>query len=119
MLEKIAGVTVLTGLVLSVVGAVIGNENMKTTGNLVLLIIATIAGYYYLRYYVRNPVREFSGTCIEQKPFSAYYILSFRIGGGGIYTGRASPRMSEKVKIGDKAKIKVKGKFILEVNKIS
>ncbi len=118
MLEKIAGLTVLTGLILSVAGAVVDNENMKTTGNLVLLVIATMAGYYYLRYYVRNPVREFSGTCIEQKPFSTYYVLSFRIGNGGIYTGRASSRTSKKVKIGDKAKIRVKGKFILDVNKI-
>lgn len=117
MLGKIAGVVVLAGLVLSVAGAVMGNENIKTTGNLVLLITATVAGYRFLKFYATTPTSEFMGTCIEQKRFSSHYILSFRAGSAGMYSGRASLKLGDQIKIGEKARVKVKGPVILEISK--
>lgn len=118
MLEKIAGVAVLTGLLLSVVGAVMGYEDIKTAGNLMLLIIATVAGYRYLKFYATTPTGEFLGTCIEQKRFSSHYILTFKTGGTGTYSGRAGLQTGDKIKIGEKARVKVKGNVILEIYKL-
>lgn len=118
MLEKIAGFVVLTGLILSVAGALIGHENIKITGNLILLITATIAGYRFLKFYAITPTSEFVGTCIEQKRFSSHYILSFRAGGAGMYSGRAGLKLGEKIKMGERARIKMKGPVILEITKL-
>lgn len=119
MLEKLVGLIVLAGLILSVAGSIMSYESIKITGNLVLLITATIAGFMFIRFYVMTPINEFVGTCIEQKRFFSHYILTFRSGGSGIYSGRAGLQLGEKIKIGDKVKVKVKGQNILEINKIN
>lgn len=118
MLEKITGLAVLAGLILSVAGSVLGYENIKVTGNLLLLIIATVAGYRFLKFYAMNPTREFTGTCIEQKRFPSHYILSFRTGSIGLYSGRAGLELGDKIKMGETARVKVKGQVILEIDKV-
>lgn len=118
MLEKTAGIIVLTGLILSVAGFVVGYENIKIAGNLILLITATIAGYRFLKFYATTPTSEFVGTCIEQKRFPSHYILSFRAGAAGMYSGRAGLQLGDQIKMGERARVKVKGPVILEINKL-
>jgi len=118
MLEKLTGLAVLTGLILSVAGAVMNHENIKLTGNLFLLVIATVAGYRFIKFHALNPTREFTGTCVEQKRLPTHYLLTFRTGGAGLYSGRAGLGLGEKIKMGDTARVKVKGQVILEINKL-
>ena len=117
MLERVAGVAVLAGLILSVVGSVIEHSDLKTSGVLILLITATIFGYRFLKFHVTTPISDFEGICIERKHLSSYYILSFRTGGAEIYSGRASLKMGKQVKMGERVKLKVKGPAILEISK--
>ncbi|MCL6634790.1 MAG: hypothetical protein K6T29_03345 [Peptococcaceae bacterium] len=119
MLEKLAGPMVLAGLILSVAGSVMEREEIKITGTLVLLIIATVAGYRFLKFHAMNPTREFIGTCIEQKKFPVHYILTFRTGSAGVYSGRAGLQLGEKVKMGETFRIKVKGNIILEIDRLT
>jgi len=118
VVEKLVGIIIMSGLILSVTGSILGHEIIKTTGNLMLLITATIAGFMFLRFYITTPVNEFMGTCIEQKRYFSHYKITFRSGLAGIYTGRASLHLGEDIKIGDKAKVKIKGQSILQINKI-
>ncbi len=117
MLERIAGVVVLLGLVLSVVGAILGNENIKTTGVLVLLITATVAGYRFLKFYVSHPTQELVGICTDQKRLSSHYVLTFRTG-AGIYSGQANLKLGAAIRVGEKARLKVKGHIITEIGKV-
>ncbi len=119
MLEKIAGIIIMSGLILSVTGSIVGHETIKTAGNLTLLITIIVAGFMFLRYYITTPVIEFSGTCIEQKRYFSHYKITFRSGSSGIFSGRASLHLGENIKIGDKAKVKVKGQSILQLKKIN
>lgn len=118
MLERMAGIVVLAGLILSVAGAVMENQDLKTTGVLILLITATIAGYRFLKFQLTTPTSDFVGICIERKRLSSHYILSFRTGGVEIYSGRASLKMGEGVKTGERVRLKVKGPAILEITRI-
>ena len=116
MLERIGGIAVLAGLIISVAGSVIENQDLKITGVLILLITATVAGYRFLKFQLTTPSTDFVGICIERKRLSSYYVLSF-ITGGEIYSGRASLKMGEGVKIGERVRLKVKGPVILEIDK--
>ncbi|HHU85278.1 MAG TPA: hypothetical protein GXZ25_00505 [Peptococcaceae bacterium] len=116
MLERIGGIAVLAGLIISVAGSVIENQDLKITGVLILLITATVAGYRFLKFQLTTPSTDFVGICIERKRLSSYYVLSFRTG-GEIYSGRASLKMGEGVKIGERVRLKVKGPVILEIDK--
>lgn len=118
MLEKMAGILILAGLVLSVAGSLLGHEDLKMTGTLVLLLTATVAGYRLLKFYVLTSTSEFTGICLEQKRFPSHYLLSFRAGGTEVYSGRASLLLGEKIKMGEKARVKMKGPVILELEKI-
>jgi len=114
--EKLTGILILGGIILSVTGSVIDNDSYEIAGVL-LLTIATLAGYRYLKFYALTPTRELTGICLEQKRFSSYYLLSFRVGGAEVYTGRANLQLGEKIKLGERANLKVKGPVILEINK--
>ncbi|MGI5941483.1 MAG: hypothetical protein ACOX86_04430 [Pelotomaculaceae bacterium] len=116
MLERVGGIAVLAGLIISVAGSVIENQDLKITGVLILLITATVAGYRFLKFQLTTPSTDFVGICIERKRLSSYYVLSFRTG-GEIYSGRASLKMGEGVKIGERVRLKVKGPVILEIDK--
>ena len=116
MLERIGGIAVLAGLIISVAGSVIENQDLKITGVLILLITATVAGYRFLKFQLTTPSTDFVGICIVRKRLSSYYVLSFRTG-GEIYSGRASLKMGEGVKIGERVRLKVKGPVILEIDK--
>ncbi len=116
MLQKITGVAVLAGLVISVTGSILVNENMKLAGILMLLVIATLAGYRFLKFSVLTPTSDIIGTCIGLKRFPTYYELSFRTN-TGVYSGQARPKIGGGVKIGDRVKLVVKGPVILEINK--
>lgn len=116
-MEKITGLVVVAGLFLSVAGAVMGYENIKNSGNLILLVIATVAGYRYLKFHATTPTSEFVGTCLEQKRFSTHYVITFRAGGAGKYSGRAAIKLGEQIKMGERARVKVKGPLIIEINK--
>ncbi len=118
MLERIGGIAVLAGLIISVAGSVIENPDLKITGVLILLITATVAGYRFLKFQLTTPTTDFVGICIERKRLSSYYVLSFRTGGVEIYSGRASLKMGEGVKIGERVSLKVKGPAILEITRI-
>jgi len=117
LLERIGGIAVLAGLIISVVGSVIENPDLKITGVLILLITATVAGYRFLKFHLTTPSIDLVGICIERKRLSSYYVISFRTG-GEIYSGRASLKMGERVKIGEKVRLKVKGPAILEITRI-
>jgi hypothetical protein len=69
-----------------------------------------------LKFQLTTPSTDFVGICIERKRLSSYYVLSFRTG-GEIYSGRASLKMGEGVKIGERVRLKVKGPVILEIDK--
>jgi hypothetical protein len=116
LLERVGGIAVLAGLIISVAGSVIENQDLKITGVLILLITATVAGYRFLKFQLTTPSTDFVGICIERKRLSSYYVLSFRTG-GEIYSGRASLKMGEGVKIGERVRLKVKGPVILEIDK--
>lgn len=109
----------MSGLILSVTGSIAGHEMIKTAGNLILLITVTVAGFMFIRFYITTPVIEFLGTCIEQKRYFSHYKITFRSGSSGIFSGRASLHLGENIKIGDKAKVKVKGQSILHINKLN
>jgi len=117
LLERIGSIAVLAGLIISVVGSVIENQDLKTTGVLILLITATVAGYRFIKFHLTTPTSDFEGICIERKRLPTYYALSFRTG-GEIYSGRASLRTGEGVKIGEKVRLKVKGPAILEITRL-
>lgn len=113
---KLAGIMVLAGMVMSVSGSFLGNDNLRISGYLILLIIATLAGYRYLRFYATTPVSEIAGTCIELKRLPTHYVISFRTG-TGIYSGQASLKIGGTVNKGDRVSLKIKGPVILEINK--
>lgn len=119
MLEKFTGIVILAGIVLSVYGAVINREDLKITGVVVLLTIATVAFYRYLKFYALTPTRELTGICLEHKRIASHYILSFKTGSGEVYAGRAGLQLGENIKLGERARLKVKGPVILEINKLT
>lgn len=113
---RIAGIMVLAGMIISVAGSVLENDNLKLSGYLIVLIIATLAGYRYLKFSVTTPVREIAGTCIELKRLPTHYVFSFRTG-SGIYAGQASLKEGANVHKGDRVRLKIKGPVILEIKK--
>lgn len=113
---KLAGIAVLTGMIISVTGSFLGNDQLKISGYLILLIIATLAGYRYLKFYGTTPVNEIAGTCIDMKRLSTHYVLSFRTG-SGIYSGQANLKVGSNISKGDRVSLKIKGPVILEINK--
>lgn len=116
MLQKLTGIAVLAGLVISVTGSILENENMKMAGIVMLLVIATLAGYRFLKFSVLTPTSNIIGTCIGLKRFPTYYELSFRTS-TGVYNGQASPQIGSELKIGDRVKLVIKGPVILEIYK--
>jgi hypothetical protein len=116
MLQKLTGIAVLTGLIVSVTGSVLENENMKLAGIIILLMIATLAGYRFLKFSALTPTSNITGTCIGLKRLSTYYELSFRTG-AGVYSGQASLKLGNELKIGDRVSLLIKGPVILEINK--
>ncbi|MDD4335215.1 MAG: hypothetical protein PHY77_06370 [Desulfotomaculaceae bacterium] len=116
MLQKVTGLAVLAGLVISVTGSILVNENMKLAGIVMLLVIATLAGYRLLKFSVLTPTSNIIGTCIGLKRFPTYYELSFRTN-AGIYNGQARPQICSELKIGDRVKLVIKGPVILEIYK--
>lgn len=116
MLQKMAGVGVLAGLVISVIGSVLENENMKLAGIVTLLAIATLAGYRFLKFSVFTPTSNITGTCIGLKRLPTYYELSFRTT-TGVYNGQAGLKTGSEIKIGDRVRLLIKGPVILEIHK--
>jgi hypothetical protein len=116
MLQKLAGIAVLAGLVISLAGSILENESMKLTGVLTLLVIATLAAYRFFKFTVLTPTTKISGTCIGIKRLLTYYELSFRTG-AGVYNGQASLKIFSDLKIGDKVSLVTKGPVILEIHK--
>ncbi|NLI14340.1 hypothetical protein [Pelotomaculum propionicicum] len=114
---KLAGIAVLAGMIISVTGSFLGNENLKISGYLILLVIATLAGYRFLRFSATTPVIEITGTCIDLKKLPTHYTLSLRTG-VGIYSGQANLKVAGDINKGDKLSLKVKGPVILEAKKI-
>ncbi len=114
---KLAGIAVIAGMIISVTGSFLGNENLKFSGYLILLIIATLAGYHFLRFSASTPVNEITGTCVDIKKLSTHYIMSLRTG-AGIYSGQANLKVAGNINKGDKVSLKVKGPVILEAKKI-
>jgi hypothetical protein len=117
MLQRLAGISVLAGLVISFIGSILDNESMKLTGIIILLVIATLASYRYFKFTLLMPTNNITGTCVELKRLSTHYDLSFRTG-AGIYTGQASLKIGNDLKIGDRASLVIKGPVILEIHKI-
>ncbi len=113
---KLAGIAVLTGMIISVTGSFLGNDQLKISGYLILLVIATLAGYRYLRFSTTTPVSEIAGTCVDMKRLSTHYVLSFRTG-SGIYSGQANLKVGSNINKGDRVSLKIKGPVILEINK--
>jgi hypothetical protein len=117
MLQRLAGISVLAGLVISFIGSILDNESMKLTGIIILLVIATLASYRFLKFTVLTPTSNITGTCVGIKRLSTHYDLSFRTG-TGLYSGQANLKIGNDLKIGDKASLVVKGPVILEIHKI-
>ncbi|MFA4884647.1 MAG: hypothetical protein WC601_02500 [Desulfotomaculaceae bacterium] len=113
---RLAGIAVLVGMIMSVTGSFLGNNNLKVSGYLMLLIIATLAGYRYLKFSATTPVSEIAGTCIDLKRLPTHYVLSFRTG-SGIYSGQAALKVGSNISKGDSVTLKIKGPVILEINK--
>ena len=116
MLQKITGIAVLAGLAISVTGSILVNENMKLAGIVILLVIATLAGYRFLKFSALTPTSNIIGTCIGLKRYSTYYELSFRTS-TGVYNGQARLQIGSEHKIGDRVKLVIKGPVILEIHK--
>lgn len=116
MLQRITGIAVLAGLVISVTGTILENENMKLAGIVTLLVIATLAGYRFLKFSVFTPTSNINGTCIGLKRLPTYYELTFRTG-TGVYSGQASLKTGNGLKIGDRVNLLIKGPVILEIRK--
>ncbi len=116
MLQKLAGIAVLAGLVISVTGTILENENMKLAGILTLLVIASLAGYRFLKFSVFTPTSNITGTCIGLKRLPTYYELTFRTG-TGVYSGQAALKIGNGLKIGDRVNLLIKGPVILEIRK--
>lgn len=116
MLQRITGIAVLAGLVISVTGTILENENMKLAGIVILLVIATLAGYRFLKFSVFTPTSNITGTCIGLKRLPTYYELTFRTG-TGVYSGQASLKTGDGLKIGDRVNLLIKGPVILEIRK--
>lgn len=116
MLEKLAGIVVIIGLILSVAGEVINSNQIKTYGILLLLATVTVAGIRFIRFYLTNPVVELEGVCIEYKPLSTHCVIAIRTGWSDVYYGQASLKTGAGIKVGDKIKVKVRGRYILEAN---
>ncbi|MHB1042565.1 MAG: hypothetical protein ACYC0Q_06980 [Eubacteriales bacterium] len=118
MLERLIGLAVITGLITSFVGAFFGLEKIKTYGNMSLLVIATLIVYYLLRFHLLNPTREITGVCLSKTSLTAGYLLKFKTGNDGVFSGESNLKQGDRVQIGDKALLKVKGKHILEINRL-
>jgi len=116
MLQKIAGIAVLAGLVISFTGSILEDENMKLAGVIILLVIATLAAYRFFKFTILTPTTKISGTCIGIKHLLTYYELSFRTG-AGVYNGQASLNIFNDLKIGDRVSLVIKGPVILEIHK--
>jgi hypothetical protein len=116
MLQKLTGIAVLSGLIISVTGSILENENMKLAGIIILLVIATLAGYRFFKFSALTPTSNITGTCIGLKRLSTYYELSFRTG-AGVYSGQASLKLGNGLKIGDRVSLLIKGPVILEITK--
>lgn len=119
MLEKLAGVAVIAGLILSVVGEIIRANQIRTAGILLLLVTATVAGLRFIRFRLTNPEVELVGVCIEHKRLSSHYVLSIRTGWSEVYYGKAGLKTGDGIKVGDKIKVKVRGRYILEISRLS
>ncbi|TEB06839.1 hypothetical protein Psch_00372 [Pelotomaculum schinkii] len=119
MLEKLAGIIVILGLILSVVGEFINSNQIRTYGILLLLATVTVAGIRYIRFHLHNPAVEFEGVCIEYKRLSTHCVLSIRTGWSDVYYGQASLKTGAGIKVGDKIKVKVRGRYILEVSHLN
>lgn len=116
MLQRLTGIAVLAGLVISVTGSILENENLKLSGIILLLVIATLAGYRFLKFSALTPTRTIYGTCIGLKRLSTYYEFSFRTS-TGVYNGQASLKIGNDLKIGDRVELVIKGPVILEIRK--
>ncbi|MDD2554599.1 MAG: hypothetical protein PHP51_08515 [Desulfotomaculaceae bacterium] len=116
MLRKLTWIAVLAGMVISVAGSILVNENMKLAGIVILLVIATLAGYRFFKLSVLTPTSNIIGTCIGLKRYPTYYDLSFQTS-AGVYNGQARPQICNELKIGDRVKLVIKGPVILELNK--
>ena len=116
MLQKLAGIAVLAGLVISFTGSILENENMKLTGFVILLVIATLAAYRFFKFSLLTPTTKISGTCIGIKRQLTYYELSFRTG-AGVYNGQANLKIVNDLRIGDKVSLVIKGPVIMEIHK--
>lgn len=119
MLERFIGVFVFLGLVLAVGGEIANSDPIMSAGLLLLLVTATAAGIKYVRFHLTTPVIELSGVVIEYKSLPTYCILSLRTGLSGVYHGQASLKTGAGIVVGDKIKVKVKGKYILEAEKVN
>ncbi|MDD4237118.1 MAG: hypothetical protein PHT62_00985 [Desulfotomaculaceae bacterium] len=119
MLEKFAGIIVILGLILSVVGEIINSNQIRTYGILLLLATASVAGIRFIRFYLTNPEVELGGVCIEHKRLPTHCVLSIRTGWSEVYYGQASLKTCAGIKVGDKIKVKVRGRHILAVSSIN
>jgi hypothetical protein len=117
MLQRLTGILVLAGLVISFIGSILDHEGMKLTGIIILLVIATLASYRFLKFTVLTPTSNINGTCVGVKRLSTHYDLSFRTG-TGLYTGQADLKIGNDLKIGDRASLVIKGPVILEIHKL-
>lgn len=117
--QRLIGIFILTGMIMSVFGSITYNENMQRTGVLLLLAMITIIVYRYLKFYALNPIKEFTAICLEQKKLPSHYEIKFRVIGADTYEGQARLELGEQIKLGDRVKLKVKGPVILEFTKIS
>jgi len=118
MKGRLISLAVLAGMILSFAGAAFGQEKLKNIGNLSLLVIATIAGYHFLRFQLLNPAREITGVCLNKVRFGSGCRITFKTGSGELFTGESGPAQGGKIKIGEKARFKVKGCNIVEIEKI-
>jgi len=119
MWEKLAGVFVILGLILSVVGEFINSQQIRTYGILLLLVTFTVVGIKLIRFHLTNPAIELVGVCIENKRFPTHCVLSIRTGWSDLYCGQASLKNGAGIKVGDKIKVKVKGRYILEASNLT
>ncbi|MCL6638136.1 MAG: hypothetical protein K6T80_00465 [Firmicutes bacterium] len=117
MKGRIASLAVLAAMIISFIGAGFGQERLKTAGNLSLLVIATVAGYHFLKFYLLNPVREFHGVCLNKNKSQNGYLLTFKTVSGGLVSGESSQAVGDKIKIGDRAMVKAKGRYIIDLEK--
>jgi hypothetical protein len=118
MKGRLISLTVLAGMLLSFVGAAFGHENLKTIGNLTLLVVATIAGYHFLRFQLLNPVHEVTGVCLNKTRSGSGYRFTVKTGRGELFNGESGEAQGEKIKIGEKCRFKVKGSNIVEIEKL-